>query len=94
MTHTITSTTTQGYVDQAQWGDVIVTSKKRSAARKLARLMLDGGATEGPIEARSADGRLLWTHRSLTEFAGFDISEEPRLHTAKWAPNPLFAKAA
>jgi hypothetical protein len=89
---TITLTETgPGCHDTATHGDLIATSARHSAARKLARMMLAQGIPDAPLEARSTDGSLRWTYRSLAEFARYDTNEAPRLHRAKWAPNPRWA---
>jgi hypothetical protein len=92
-THVLT-VWTDGAIDRAEFGALSAMSKRRSAARKLARAMLDADVPNGPVEGRSRDGSLLWSHRSLAKFARFDTSEDPRPHLSKWVPNPRWALLA
>lgn len=75
--HTFTISTNHKHHDVATSGDLIATSARGCAARKLARMLVEAEAPEGPIEARGTDGRLRYTVRSLYAFAQTDLTEDP-----------------
>lgn len=95
MTHVIViSTDRKTAADVAECGGLRATSSRFCAARKLARLMVENGAENGPVEARGADGELRYTVKSLHAFAKFTLTENPSIHKIGWVANPLFAKHA
>jgi len=72
--------------DVATCGDVTARSSRSCAARKLARMLIDGGTPDQPIEARGVDGKLRYTVRSLVAFSKFTVRENPALGLMPWVP--------
>lgn len=56
-------------------GATLTATSRNGAAFKLARLLVDAGAPDEPVEARMLDGRLAWTSPSLHRMAKSTVSE-------------------
>ena len=97
VTHCFTISTGQPHwsrrYDVAECGSYRAVSLKSCAARKLARVMIDAGEPDGPIEAWH-NGRLSYRVPSLYAFGKFTLSENPTPRLKRWFPNDRFAISA
>ena len=70
--------------DLANGAGLTARALKACGARKLARMLVEAGIPDMPLEARGPDGKLRYTVRSLHAFARKTLAENPRLHTVAW----------
>jgi hypothetical protein len=73
--------------DLASCGEHHARSLKSCAARKLARVLIDAGMPDGPIEAWRGPVRC-YTALSLAALSRTTIQENPRLRVRRYTENP------
>lgn len=77
--------------DTAECGPYVARSLRSCAARKLARVMVEAGEPDGPIEARGTDGKLRYRVNSLHGFAKRTLVENPALRLIPYQEHPFAA---
>ena len=73
--------------DLASCGEYSARSLKSCAARKLARVLIDAGMPDGPIEAWRGVVRC-YTARSLAALSRTTLEQDPRLRVIPYRENP------
>ena len=80
----IITTDPRNGADLASCDGLSARSARGCAARALARMLIEAGREDGPVEARGADGRLRYTVRSVAAFARTALIENPGIRVVPW----------